>query len=83
MPLWHEANYIFLTTSYFFWLSSSSHIPHHQIIDAETPQRRETQLGSSRMMDILTDKSLNRTQQENWHQDVHRTSANAATPPTS
>jgi len=79
MPFWHEANYIFLWTSHFFSLLSSSPIAHHQIMDTQTPEPGETGSESSWTMGILSDMSHNGTQQQRRHQLVHRNAANAVT----
>jgi len=79
MPFWYQAKYIFLRTSRFFSLSSSSPIPHHQIMETQISQTGVTGSEWSRTTDILSDTSDNGTQDECRHQLVHSDAANAPT----
>jgi len=50
IPFWHDANYIFLRTSHFFSLSSSSSILHQKIMDTQPPQPGERGSKSSQLV---------------------------------
>jgi len=79
IPFWHEANYIALRTSHFFLLSSSSPIPHQQIMETQPPQPGESRSISSRFAAATSNASLIGTQHERRHQLVHCVAADAAT----
>jgi len=76
---WLEANYIFLRTSHFCWISSSSPFPRQQVMATQTPQRGESGSESSEMTGASSSVSLDGTQQQCRHQLVHREAANVAT----
>jgi len=73
---WLEANYSFLRTSHFFWLSSSSPFPHQQGLPTETPQTGESGSESGEMTGGSSYASLAGTQRPRRHQCVHREAAN-------
>jgi len=79
IPFLYQANYIFLRTSHFFSLSSSSPIPHNQIRHTQTPQPGNSGSELSRSNGASSNTSLIGTQQECRHQLVHHEAANAAT----
>jgi len=76
---WLEANYIFLRTSHFFLLSSSSPFPHQQVMTTQTPQTGESGFESSETKGASFNASLQGTQQQHRHQSVHREAANVGT----
>jgi len=78
-PFWHVANYIILRTFHFFLLSSSSPIPHQQIMDTQPPQPGQSGSKSSRLAASLSNTSLIGTQQRHKHKLLHHHTANAAT----
>jgi len=67
-----------LRTSHFFSLSSSSPIPHQQIIDTQPPQPGPSGSKSSPLAGTSTHTSLIGTQQERRPHLVQRNAANAA-----
>jgi len=79
MPSWHEADYRILRTYHFCLLSSSSPIPHRQIIHTPPPQPDPSGSKSSRLAGAMSIKSLIGTQQKRRHQLVYCNAANAAT----
>jgi len=78
IPFWHEPHYIFLRTFHFFSLSSSSPIPHHQIIDTQTPPPVGDGSQADWTMGASSNRSLLGTQRERKHHFIHRDSANEA-----
>jgi len=78
-PFWHVANYIILKTSHLFSLSSSSPIPHQQMMDTQAPQPGQRRFKPSRLAATSSNTSLIGTQQDRRHQLVHCDNANAAT----
>jgi len=79
VPFWQDANYIFLRTSHFFSLSSSSPIPQMQITAAQRPQPGESRSELIRSVGASSNLSLAGTQQQRRHQLVRCNAANAAT----
>jgi len=79
MPFWHEAHYIFLRTSHFLLLSSSSPMSHQPIMDTPPPQPCGEGSDASRSTGASSNTSLLRTQQEHRHLLVHCKAANVAT----
>ena len=79
IQFWHQADYIVLRTSHFISLSSSSPIPHQQVIDAQPPPPGESRAEWSWLAGAASNASLIGTQQECGHQIVHRGAGNAAT----
>jgi len=76
---WIEANYIFLRTSHFFWLSSSAPFPHQQFMATQTPQTGESGSESSETMGASFNASLEGTQPQRRQRLVHRGAADVAT----
>jgi len=79
IPFWLEANCIFLRTFHFFSLSSSSSLPHQQIMAPHTPQERRSRSQSSRTMADSSTMPPAGTQSHYSQQVVHRDNVNAAT----
>jgi len=75
---WLEANYIFLRTSHFFWLSSCTPFPHQQFMASQRPQTDKSGSESSETMGTLSNVSLEGTQQQRRHQWVRCEAANVA-----
>jgi len=78
IPFWHEANYIVLRTSHFFLLSSSSPIPHQNIMETHPSQPAVSGSISSWLAGDTSNTSLFGTQQECRYQLVHCDTADAA-----
>ena len=78
IPFWLEANYIFLRTSHFFSLSSSSLLPHQQIFTTKTFQQGTSGSESSRTTLASFNMPPARTQLQYRHHFVHCGTANTA-----
>jgi len=74
-----EANYIFLRTSHFFWLSSSSPFPQQPVMATQIPQTGEGRSESSEMMGASSNASLERTLQQRRQRLVHYEAVYVAT----
>jgi len=79
IPFWTEANYIFLRTSHFFSLSSSSPFAHQQSMAPQTPQQGEGGSESSRPAAAWPCALPTGTQLQCRHHLVHCDAADAAT----
>jgi len=79
ISFWLEAAYVFLRTSHFFSLSSSSPIKHQHIMVTPTHQPGESRSESSRSTGTSSLGSIGGTQHQCRDQLGHRDSANAAT----
>jgi hypothetical protein len=75
---WHVAKNIFLSTSHFFSLLSSSSILHQQNIPTHTPQPGENGTESRGSTGVTPNTLFSGTQSERKHQLIHRNAANAA-----
>ena len=79
IPFWHLANYTVLRASHFFSLSSSSPIPHQQIMVTQPPLPGQSGSNSSLFAGATSNTGILVTQQEHRHQVIHRDAANGAT----
>jgi len=79
IPFWREADYIFLRTSHSFSLSSSSPIPHLQIMATPTLQPAVSRSESSRSTGSPCHASLDGTQYQRRHRLIQHDAANAST----
>jgi hypothetical protein len=76
---WYNADYIFLITSHFFSWSSSSTIPHQQIMDKQPPQPCESGSKSNWLAGASPYTSLIGTQDKCSTQFIHCDAAITAT----
>jgi len=74
-----EANYMFLRTTQFFWLSYSSAIQHQWVMATETPQTGVRRSQLSEIAGFSFNASLKGTNQCHRPQLFHREDANVAT----
>jgi len=79
IPFWLEANYIFLRTSHFLSLSTSSPIPHQHIMSTETPLQGYSGWEWSQLTGNASYTSVAGTQQQCQYELVHHNVGNAAT----
>jgi len=79
IPLWLEANNVFLRTSHFISLSSSWSLPQQQAITPEMHQQGESGSKLSHTASAVFHEPPAVTQQKCGHQSVHSDSANTVT----
>jgi len=78
IPFWLEAHYIFLRTSHFVSLSSSSSFRQHQIMAPHTAQHGASGSGSSHLTGASSNAPPAGTQLQHRHQLAHHNTANPA-----